>query len=259
MTLSNLQSMILALADPIRLRVLYLLVAHQDHDWSVSAIVEVLELPQPTVSRHLARLREEYLVDVTRKGKHRLYRLADRQSRLEQSLLAALGSFVATTPEIQEDLRKAARVLDDPTTEPETSTPPLTISIEYATNATKWLLKRRDGAVADRNDTDGVFRALSNRTRRELLDRVQSEPGATLVEVGSDLAVSRQAVRKHVEVLVDASLVHVVEDGRTRRLYYNGVPLQELYDRWTDERSGVMARRVLEVRKAVEAMEDGDG
>ena len=105
MTLSNLQSMILALADPIRLRVLYLLFAHQDHDWSVSAIVEVLELPQPTVSRHLARLREERLVDVTRKGKHRLYRLADRQSRLEQSLLAALESFVATTPEVQEDLR----------------------------------------------------------------------------------------------------------------------------------------------------------
>ncbi len=255
MTLSNLQSMILALADPIRLRVLYLLFAHQDHDWSVSAIVEVLELPQPTVSRHLARLREEHLVDVTRKGKHRLYRLADRQSRLEQSLLAALESFVATTPEVQEDLRRAARVLDDPTTEPETGAPPLTTSMEYAT---KWLLELR-GAVADRNDTDGVFRALSNRTRRELLDRVQSEPGATLVEVGSELAVSRQAVRKHVEVLVDANLVHVVEDGRTRRLYYNAVPLQELYDRWTDERSGVMARRVLAVRNAVETMEDGDG
>ncbi len=256
MTLSNLQSMILALADPIRLRILYLLFAHQDHDWSVSAIVEVLELPQPTVSRHLARLREEHLVNVTRKGKHRLYRLADRQSRLEQSLLAALDSFVATTPEVQEDLRRAARVLDDPTTESETGAPPLTTSIAYAT---KWLLKRGDGAVADRSNTDGVFRALSNRTRRELLDRVQSEPGATLVEVGSDLAVSRQAVRKHVEVLVDANLVHVVEDGRTRRLYYNAVPLQELYDRWTDERSGVMARRVLDVRKAVEAMEDGDG
>ncbi len=256
MTLSNLQSVILALADLTRLRVLYLLFAYQDQEWTVGAIVEVLQLPQPTVSRHLARLRVEHLVDVTPKGKHRLYRLADRQSRLEQSLLAALESFVATTPEVQEDLRRAANLLDDPTDRTEIDTTPLTPSTQYAT---KWLLGRGGDAVAERDDTDEVFRALSNRTRRELLDRIQSEPGATLVEVGSGLTGSRQAVRKHVEVLVDANLAHFVEDGRTRRLYYNAVPLQELYDRWTDERSSVLARRMLAVRDAVEAMEDGDG
>ena len=112
--------------------------------------------------------------------------------------------------------------------------------------------------VNERTGTDAVFRALSSRTRRELLDRIQSEPGTTLAQAGTDVPGSRQAVRKHVEMLIEADLIHVVEDGRVRRLYYNAVPLQELYDRWTDERSSVSARRVLAVRDAVEAMENRD-
>lgn len=32
-----------------------------------------------------------------------------------------------------------------------------------------------------------------------------------------------------MDALVDAALVHVVDDGRQKRLYYNAVPLQELY------------------------------
>ena len=113
--------------------------------------------------------------------------------------------------------------------------------------------------MAGRGDTDETFRALSNRTRRVLLDRIQSEPGATLAEIGSGVTGTRQAVRKHVNVLVEAALVHVVEDGRTRRLYYNAVPLQELYDRWTDERSSALARQMLGVRDAVESEEQPNG
>ena len=253
MTLDNLQSVISALSEPTRLRVLYLLFAHQDRDWDVSAIVHVLDLPQSTVSRHLARLRNESLVETARAGKHRIYRLADQQSRLEQALLAALESFVATTPEVQQDQRRAAEFLADRSDLKENDTSSLTAPSRYAT---KWLLERQ-GTMMERGENDAVFRALSNRTRRELVDRIQSDPGATLVEIGSEVRGSRQAVRKHVEVLVEANLVHVMEDGRTRRLYYNAVPLQELYDRWTDERTSVLARQVLAVRDAVEGMEDG--
>ena len=113
--------------------------------------------------------------------------------------------------------------------------------------------------MTEPGETDEMFRALSNRTRRVLLDRIQSEPGATLAEIGSGVTGTRQAVRKHVDLLVEAGLVHVLEDGRTRRLYYNAVPLQELYDRWTDERSSVLARQVLAVRDAVESEEDHNG
>ncbi len=125
--------------------------------------------------------------------------------------------------------------------------------------ATKWLLEGQGDVMTEPGETDEMFRALSNRTRRVLLDRIQSEPGATLAEIGSGVTGTRQAVRKHVDLLAEAGLVHVVEDGRTRRLYYNAVPLQELYDRWTDERSSVLARQVLAVRDAVESEEDHNG
>ncbi len=255
MTLDDLQSVLGALSEPTRLRVLYLLFAHQDRDWDVSAIVHVLDLPQSTVSRHLARLRNESLVQTTPVGKRRIYRLADQQPRLEQALLAALESFVATTPEVQQDQRRAAEFLANRSSLKESDTSSLTPSSQYAT---KWLLERRGETVNERSGTDAVFRALSSRTRRELLDGIQSEPGTTLAQAGTDVPGSRQAVRKHVEMLIEANLIHVVEDGRVRRLYYNAVPLQELYDRWTDERSSVFAMQVLAVRDAVEAMENGD-
>jgi len=55
-----------AFADPTRLRVLNLLGAGE---LCVCDIVEILDLPQPTVSRHLAALRDTGLVAVTREWK----------------------------------------------------------------------------------------------------------------------------------------------------------------------------------------------
>jgi DNA-binding transcriptional ArsR family regulator len=75
----------------------------------------------------------------------------------------------------------------------------------------------------------------------------------TLYEVVAAVGGTRQGVRRYVLVLVEAKLVYVVQDGRTRRLYYNAVPLQGLYDRWTDERSALLARSMLAVSEAVEA------
>jgi len=42
---------------------------------AVGELVAVLGLPQPTVSKHLGVLREVGIVSVTRRGRHRLYRL----------------------------------------------------------------------------------------------------------------------------------------------------------------------------------------
>ena len=106
------------------------------------------------------------------------------------------------------------------------------------------------------DQNDAVFRALSHRVRRSLVDAIQRNPGAALSDVTEIVGGSRQAVRKHVDVLVEASLVHVVDDERSKRLYYNAVPLQELYDRWTDERSAVLARQMLAVKADVERKED---
>lgn len=63
-----------ALGDPKRLRILYALSRHPCY---VSELALELEMPQPTVSRHLKVLRERNLVKTTRKGAAVHYELTD--------------------------------------------------------------------------------------------------------------------------------------------------------------------------------------
>lgn len=61
-----------ALADPTRQRIMDVCCCR----WlNVSEIVEVVDVSQPTVSHHLAILREAGLVDVRQDGKHTYYSL----------------------------------------------------------------------------------------------------------------------------------------------------------------------------------------
>ncbi|MGZ8822319.1 MAG: ArsR/SmtB family transcription factor [Aeromicrobium sp.] len=63
-----------ALADPKRILILYSL---REGPMTVSELTEQLDVPQPTVSRHLKVLRERRLVVTERKGTSVLYSLAD--------------------------------------------------------------------------------------------------------------------------------------------------------------------------------------
>jgi DNA-binding transcriptional ArsR family regulator len=65
-----------ALADPSRILILYLL---SEGPLNVNALVEKLDLPQPTVSRHLKVLRERGLVLAERDGQSVFYDLADHR------------------------------------------------------------------------------------------------------------------------------------------------------------------------------------
>ena len=65
-----------ALADPKRILILYVLV---DGAQRVNELVDIMDVPQPTVSRHLAVLRERGLVNTERMGTAIYYTLADRR------------------------------------------------------------------------------------------------------------------------------------------------------------------------------------
>jgi len=62
----------LMLADRTRLRLLNLM---RDKEVCVCFLVEVLQLPQPTISRHLAALRSAGLVSARKEGRWMHYRL----------------------------------------------------------------------------------------------------------------------------------------------------------------------------------------
>jgi ArsR family transcriptional regulator len=69
------------LADPNRILIIYSL---SDGPRNVTDIAAALELPQPTVSRHLKILRERGIVNSERDGQSINYRLADK--RIVQAL-----------------------------------------------------------------------------------------------------------------------------------------------------------------------------
>jgi DNA-binding transcriptional ArsR family regulator len=82
---------------------------------------------------------------------------------------------------------------------------------------------------------DAVFKALSDPTRRALLDRLFVTDGLTLSDLESQLAMTRFGVMKHLRVLEQASLVLTRRAGRTKLHYLNPVPIRLVHDRWIDK------------------------
>ena len=89
-----------AFADSTRLRILHLLV---DGEVCVGDIVTILDLPQPTISRHLAYLRKAHLVDVRKDGLWSHYKLAPAESCFQQKLYDCL----CDVPELKIDKKRA--------------------------------------------------------------------------------------------------------------------------------------------------------
>lgn len=102
------------------------------------------------------------------------------------------------------------------------------------------------------DDTDLLFHALAHVVRRQILDIVRDTPGISVGELAMHFDVSRIAVMNHLSVLSDAGLVISEKDGRKRRLYLNVVPIQEIYERWTDKFSAYWADRMTMIKAAAE-------
>ncbi|MGQ0599970.1 ArsR/SmtB family transcription factor [Aquabacterium sp.] len=97
---------------------------------------------------------------------------------------------------------------------------------------------------------DKVFKALADPTRRQLLDLLHSDNGQTLSALCEHMAMTRQAVTQHLQLLEQAQLVAVIWQGREKLHYLNPVPLHEVYERWicTFERSRLSALHALKQR-----------
>ena len=79
---------------------------------------------------------------------------------------------------------------------------------------------------------DEVFKALADSHRRQILDRLREDNGLTLSQLVAPLAMSRQAVTKHLSILEAANLITTVFRGREKLHYLNPVPLHEVARRW---------------------------
>jgi DNA-binding transcriptional ArsR family regulator len=103
---------------------------------------------------------------------------------------------------------------------------------------------------------DKVFKALADATRRNLLDRLRAENGQTLGDLCGRLAMTRQAVTKHLILLEEANLVATVRRGREKLHYLNPVPIHEIAERWIGKFESGRLQALSDMKKA---LEEGSG
>src|ERR1700752_870881 len=103
------------------------------------------------------------------------------------------------------------------------------------------------------DDEDMVFRALADRTRRHLLDRLFERDGRTLTELESELDMSRFGVMKHLRVLEAAGLVVTRREGREKLHFLNSVPIRLIHDRWIDKYTERQVSALLDLKTSLES------
>lgn len=96
-----------AFSDRTRLRILHVL---QGGELCVGDIVEILQAPQPRISRHLAYLRKANLVAVRKSGLWSHYSLAPAKTPFHKKLLECLAKCFGEVPELQSDNSRAAKI-----------------------------------------------------------------------------------------------------------------------------------------------------
>lgn len=95
-----------AFSDGTRLRILHLL---RTGETCVCDLVEVLGVPQPKVSRHLAYLRKAGLVRARKQGLWSYYTLAPAGGAFHAKLLECLSCCFRDVPEFARDAERLSR------------------------------------------------------------------------------------------------------------------------------------------------------
>ena len=102
-------------------------------------------------------------------------------------------------------------------------------------------------------DLDAVWKALSDPTRRAILDLLRQGPRTTTEIVEAFRHMTRFGVMKHIDVLREAGLVNTREEGRQRVNSLNAVPIRQIYERWVSRYEELWADKLLRLQEDVQA------
>ena len=103
------------------------------------------------------------------------------------------------------------------------------------------------------NDNDIIWKALSDPTRRTILDLLRDGPRTTTEIVEAFPDMTRHAVMKHIDVLRSASLINTRKEGRKRENSLNPVPIRKIYERWMTPFAELWSSTLLRVKDDVES------
>ena len=107
---------------------------------------------------------------------------------------------------------------------------------------------------------ESVFRALSDPSRRKLLDCLFARDGQSLTELAEGVpSMTRFGVMKHLRVLEEAGLVTTRRAGREKLHYLNAVPIRLIHDRWIGKyrkaRAAALAELKLDLEEEMRAID----
>ena len=102
------------------------------------------------------------------------------------------------------------------------------------------------------DEQDPVWKALSDPTRRGILDMLRERPHTTTELVEAFPELTRFGVMKHIRVLREADLVRTKEAGRQRVNSLNVVPIRRIYELWVKQYEELWAHHLLRLKEIVE-------
>ncbi len=105
-------------------------------------------------------------------------------------------------------------------------------------------------------DSDDVWKALSDPTRRAILDLLRDGPKQTMAIVEKFPELSRFAVLKHLDVLRATKLVRTRAEGRIRVNTLNAAPIRDILERWISKYEAYWSNTLLRVRDDVERRQE---
>ena len=99
---------------------------------------------------------------------------------------------------------------------------------------------------------DHVWKALSDPTRRAILEALRDGPRTTTELVELFPGLTRFAVMKHMDVLREAGLMLTRAEGRKRINSLNVVPIRQIYEHWVSPFADLWASKLLDLKRSVE-------
>jgi DNA-binding transcriptional ArsR family regulator len=102
-------------------------------------------------------------------------------------------------------------------------------------------------------DLDHVWKALSDATRREILDLLRDGPRQTTEIVDQFPGLTRFGVMKHLDVLRETGLVRTRSEGRRRINSLNAAPIRAILERWIGKYEAYWSNTLLRVKESAES------
>lgn len=107
-------------------------------------------------------------------------------------------------------------------------------------------------------DTDAIWKALADKTRRRILKLLRERPLPTTEIVRAIPHLSRFGVMKHISVLREAGLIKVRKDGIRRLNTLNVVPIRQVYDELVHGYQDVWAGQLTDLKRELESRDSED-